>query len=351
MMLPIIMNTTFQALGAIDDYISFIWASRYYKSGDFELVLGPTYKALNYIKEQYYVARDDDDLHLGIIEKIRVEEDEQGAQRMIVTGRFLESILARRIVAIQTQFNNQYVSAVISDLITENAISSSTAARNIPNLTIGSFGNMGPQISVQYTGKNLLDVISELGKKYGLGFYIRLVNGDFVFNMYEGLDRTFNQSVNDRVIFSQEYGNLLSAEYEENYQNLVTDVLAAGEGEGLSRKTIWVDNGNSPTGLARYEHYQDMRDIQSNNGEISDVDYYAQLAQRGREHLTTFTSAFAGEADFTNVRYKTDLNLGDLCVIRQSQWGINVNARLVEVIESVDEAGLYTITPSFEYSN
>ena len=51
--------------------------------------------------------------------------------------------------------------------------------------------------------------------------------------------------------------------------------------------------------------------------------------------------------DFTNVKYREDVNVGDIVTIKNTKWGIHINSRLVEVIESVNESGAYSITPSF----
>jgi hypothetical protein len=71
------------------------------------------------------------------------------------------------------------------------------------------------------------------------------------------------------------------------------------------------------------------------------------LLMEGLESMTTYTRAFSGEVDFESVKYKEDINIGDLCVIQNTKWGIYVNARLIEVIESIDESGKYTINPTF----
>ena len=71
------------------------------------------------------------------------------------------------------------------------------------------------------------------------------------------------------------------------------------------------------------------------------------LEEAGREALKPWTTAFSGTVYFDNVKYKQDVFLGDLCVIENSVWGIYINARLVEVIESVSETGEYSIIPAF----
>lgn len=345
-MLPVVADTTFKKIAVIDDYISFIWTSRFYAVGDFELCVPVKYASI--MQPNYYIFRTDDE-NVGIIEKIDIQNKDDGTEMIIASGRFLGAILARRIVAEQTQFNNKYVSAVISGLITDAIINPSVSAREISNFRLGTFGNLGGQISTQYTGTNLMDAVSELCKTYNLGFKITIDSGDFVFSLYEGKDRTYNQSANTFAIFSNTYDNLFSAEYCENHAGIINAVLVAGEGEGTDRKTVWVQPDSTLSGLNLRELYLDQRNVQSNEGEISPEEYMAQLAGKGAEAITDYTTAFTGSVDFNGVKYKEDVNLGDICVIENAEWGIRVNARLVEVIESTDETGTYSITPTFGF--
>lgn len=341
--IPIVMNSSFVRLTAIDYYTSFIWSTRYYSVGDFELCVDVTEENISLFQKGFYVVRDDDE-HIGIIESVKINSTEEGQQLLIVKGRFLSSILARRIIAVQTTVSGT-VSSCINTLITDAIVNPSIAARKISNFTIGSH-SITDTMDAQYTGKNLLEVIEALAKTYGFGFKTTLNNNNqFVFKLFEGIDRTYDQSVNPWVIFSDKYDNLLSSEYEENYQDIATAVLVAGEGEGLDRKTVWVSSGE--TGMNRYELYDDSRNIRSNEGDISESDYTKLLQEAGKESLTKYTAAFTGTVDFSNVNYKEDLNIGDLVVIENSRWGIYMNTRLVEVIESVNEAGEYTIVPTF----
>lgn len=341
--LPVVMNDQFERLAVIDDYISFIWTTRYYSAGDFELCVDVNAKNMSLFVKDYYVVRDDDD-NVGIIEDIVIQRDDDGNEMLIVTGRFLASILGRRIIAAQTTVSGK-ISACISTLINENVISPSVADRTIPNFVLGTY-DTSQTMRAQYTGKNLLDTISGICETYGIGFKVTLnASNQFVFTLYEGVDRTYDQSENPWVIFSDKYDNLLSSEYEENYRDVVTAVLVAGEGEGEDRKTAWVTNGD--TGLARHEAYKDQRQIQSDDGEISDAEYTELLQESGKESLTQYTTAFTGTVYFDNITYKEDVDVGDMCVIENSRWGIYLNSRLVEVIESVSESGEYSIVPTF----
>lgn len=341
--LPIIMNTSFERLAAIDDYTSLIWTTRYYNTGDFELCVPVNQKNIGLMVQGYYVLREDDE-NVGIIEHITVQRNEDGAELLIASGRFIQSILGRRIVSQQTTVTGK-ISECINKLINQNIINPSLTARQISNFVLGTY-DIATTMKAQYTGKNLLDVVSNICMTYGIGFKVTMNSSNqFVFSLYQGVDRTYDQNTVPYVIFSDKYDNLLSSEYEENYEDMATAVLVAGEGEGLDRKTLWVTDNQ--TGLNRREVYKDQRNLQSDDGEITDAEYEELLRESGQESLTKYTTAFTGEVYFDNIKYKEDVNVGDMCVIENSRWGIYMNSRLVEVIESVAETGEYNIVPTF----
>ena len=346
-MIPIISNKSFERIGMIDDYISFIWTSRFYTSGDFELVINTTHTDM--IQIGYHVERDDDE-NIGIIETIKIEKQEDGNDVAIISGRFLISILGRRIIAAQSSFTNKTIGYIVESLLWDNVISPQISARAIANIeTMTDMELFGPTINIQMTGTNLLTAISDMCSPQHIGQKMTrdAESGMLQLFLYYGTDRSADQSVNPRVIFSEKYDNLISSDFEESHKNIINAVLVAGEGEGIDRKTTWVTDALSPTGMNRYEFYKDARNVQSNGGQIDPDEYKDMLKGVGKEVLTQFTQAFGAQVDFTSVRYKEDVFLGDLVTITNERWGISTNARLAEVIESTDEAGLYTINPTF----
>lgn len=341
--LPIVMNDQFETLAIIDDYVSLIWSSRYYATGDFELVVNVSDRYMDLFKQDYYIKRDDDE-NVGVIEKISIQRSEDGKNIMVVSGRFLDCLLARRIIATQTTLAGKF-SACILQLLNDNVINPAIADRRISNF-IADTGSFTDAIDAQYTGKNLLEVICDLCKTYSIGFKVTLNNqNQFVFSLYQGDDHSYDQDVNPWIVFSDQYDNLLSANYEENYTNISTAVLVAGEGEGVDRTTVWVTDGN--TGISRHETYLDQRNIRSNGKKIKPAKYIKLLQQAGKGALTAYTTAFAGVVYFDSDTYRNQVKLGDICVIENTEWGISINSRLVEVIESVSETGEYSVVPSF----
>ena len=345
-MVPVIADTDFVRLCAVDDYISFIWARRYYDTGDFELVISMASPVVPYVRQGHYIQRDGLG-EVGIIEQIEITSDLNQQETMIITGRFLSSILGRRIIAQQTQVSGT-IEACVKTLVDQNAISPTDPNRTIPGLQYGTWDIPATTMQQQFTGKNLLEVLQDICKTYNIGYKIDLTSANaFSLVLYTGKDCSYDQSANPYVVFSNEYDNLASSDYSENYKEIATDVLVAGEGEGLDRKTAWASKATN-SGLDRYELYVDARNASTNDGAISDSVYYAQLEEEGLENITDVVQAFAGEVYLTNLELGTDFDAGDVVVIENARWGISANARLVEVIESVSEAGVYTVTPTFD---
>lgn len=352
--LPILVNDQFERIAAIDDYKSFIWTTRYYTTGDFELVVPVKPEYLDMFRQDYFIVRNDDPNNTGIIEEITLNRDADDKNIMIITGRMLDSILGRRIIAQQTTVSDDVIKN-IRLLITRNAYTTpANIKRQIPRLGIDTtaFPNdeLGESFEAQYTGQNLLDTVEKICMEYGIGKHgsfggTTSAGTYYHIVFYQGTDRSYDQSVNPHVVFSDEYGNLSEAYYAENYTNMVNAVLVAGEGEGLSRKTIWSENGE-PSDIQRHEEYMDRRDIRSDDG-ITEEEYFRMLAAAGRSAWTSYAVAFQGIAQFGEVRYNEDVFLGDLVQVESTSWGLSMKARLVEVIESVDETGAYTIMPTF----
>lgn len=342
-MTPTVLNQSFQRIAVVDDYISFIWTTRYYTCGDFELCADISRADILTIGN--YIQRADDD-HLGIIESIKYQMSEDYQEMIIASGRFLPSVLARRVISSQIQLSGR-VTQCIKSLIDENAINPIVAARKINGLTFTNRATKTDLMDSQYTGENLLETISSICETYGIGFDCTLgANNTFNFVLYEGVDRSYDQSVNPYVIFSDKYDNLLSSEYNEDYKEYVTDVLVGGEGEGINRTMIWSAKA-SKSGLNRYEKFLDASSAVTNENIITQATYEKQLEGLGLEQVTEYTTAFTGEVDFTGVELGTDINVGDLCTIENERWQMFINTRLVEAIESVAEDGAYSAVPTF----
>lgn len=340
-----------ERLMAIEIPSGFIWTDRYYAYGDFELYEAMREGLLDYIKQDYYLQSKESE-HVMIVEKIQITSDTEDGNHVTVTGRSLESILDRRIVWGQKLLSGNLQNG-IKTLLNENVISPSDSNRKIPNFIFKE--STDPAITklkleAQYTGDNLYDVIQKICEEQGIGFKITLNDEkQFVFELYAGSDRSYDQTENPYVIFSPKFENIINSNYIESKASLKTVTLVGGEGEGADRRYTTVGGGS---GLNRRELFTDARDISSNVGSddaLTDAEYMAQLQQRGKEKLAENVSitSFEGETETTIMfQYGKDFFNGDIVQIA-NEYGHETKARILEIVRSEDKDG-YSVYPTFK---
>lgn len=345
-MLIYVLNNQLERIGAIDTMTSIIWTNRYYTYGDFELYLPATEGHLGLLRESCYLVRDGFESNAMIISKIRISTDVEQGNYLTVTGKCLKSILYRRIVWDMTSVTG-LVETCIARLLSDNAINPDIDARKISRLADNNSLSTGITMTAQYTGDNLGEVIAGICQNYGIGWDIQLdiERKRFLFGLYKGTDRSYGQTDVPYVIFSNEYENLLRTTYLYDATNYRNVAKVAGEGEGVNRRTIVV---GAASGMDRYEEYIDARDIQSNDGQISNTEYYNLLTEHGKEKLAEldYIENFEGEVE-ANYTYKLgeDYFIGDVVEV-VNEYGIAASTRILEVIQCEDDTGIYTI-PTF----
>lgn len=341
-----VLNQSFEIIDVVDTYQSLIWTSRYYNYGDFEMLIPASAANLELLTCSNCLHRSDNEVGM-IIDKIQIKTDSETGNYFIVSGKSFESILNRRIIWNQTSFSGT-VENLIRKLINENAINPSDSARKINNLILGPSQGYSETIEKQITGDNLGEAISALCTTYGYGYKITLTDSKKLqFDLYKGVDHSYQQTTNPYVVFSPTYDNLINSNYEKNKSNFANVALVAGEGEGASRKTATV---GTASGFDRYELFVDARDVSSNNGEetITPEKYNAMLVERGQDSLSErgLTEGFEGEVDTTTTYpYKEAWNLGDTVQV-ENEYGISASPQIIEVIESDSKDG-YSIIPTF----
>lgn len=344
-----LLDSNFITRGIIDSYESLIWTKRFYEAGDFEIYLPMNKDVLNAVNNNTYVSRPDDN-GLMVIEKINVTTDAEKGNHLIVSGRSIESVLSRRIIWTQTNFTSEFESC-IKHLLDKNAINPSDSDRKIPQLIYGNTLGITTQIKKQVTYDKLYDVIVEMCKAQKVGWKIVLNNDKkLVFQLYKGVDRSYNQNAIPYVVFSPKFDNLVNTSYSKDETDYASVALVAGEGEGINRKTKIVTRGNNVSGFKRYETYVDARDLSSNTEEtITTTEYYDMLGDRGIDALAErkIIENFEGEVEVGNTyKYRKDWNVGDIVQV-ENEYGIQASPRIIEVIESDDTDGT-SIIPTFD---
>lgn len=348
------MDEKFINLRIIDTFESFIWTERYQEAGDFEIYTPVNMDLLKLITNKpdnvdYYIWLKESDQQM-IVETAKVTTEVDDGSYMRISGRSLESLLERRIIWSQTILDGNLQNG-IKKLINENVISPSISGRKIPNFVFQD--STDPEITkltirAQYTGDNLYETIVSICESYDIGFRVLLsAQNQFVFQLYRGEDRSYDQVKNPYVIFSPKFENIINSNYLKSLNTWKNVALIAGEDYSQNRRTRVI---GSVEGQSRRELYVDARDIQSETpeGPIPDDEYNAQLDQRGTEKLSenTKTEIFEGQIDSTQMFvYGEDFLKGDI-VQMVNEYGIESRVRITEFVRIQDKTG-YETYPTF----
>lgn len=357
-----VLDKNLKVLGTIDKYECLIWTRNYYKPGNFSMQIIPNFHQFALLKKGNILLKRDASKEAMYIDYRQLKEDVNGVENLEVKGYSLSKWLDRRITMFkELQVGN--AETVIRNYVDSNCINSKDLKRNIQILTQGINNNLGPEISYNSHYKSLIQEVESISKANELGYRVDvdIKANKCIFEVFQGLDRTSNQSDNPRAIFSSEFENVSNQIYVESDNNYRNMALVAGAGEDLARKTLSLGTENE--GLDRYEFFVDARDISDKENktrmvtdpvsgerkeETYEVDipldrYNKLLEARGIEKLSECTKIETFDCVLDNVEslvYRKDFDLGDKVSIKNKRWGLVLHERITSVEETYSTEGL-----------
>lgn len=362
----ILLNKGYAQIGILDVFNSLIWTDRYYAFGDFEITTSPNSRTADkvnvvtaLIDTEYIKLKESE--HLMAMEIMNIHSDQEKGASLIFKGRSIETILDRRIM-----YGGKILSGNFQDsielLLNENFIYANNMVRIIPNFTF--LASEDPDVTSVLidtqvpVGASLYKVISDLCKSVGIGFKITLTDSnEFLFQLYSGKDRSYDQLLLPHVVFSPKYDNLISGDYVETNQYVRNSALVGGEkGVGNERTLASVDllTPEEPhiqySGLERREIFVESNDVSRSTpdgGELTEAEYISQLEGVGRYELAKNQKikSFEGQVDTTMYNYGDEFFMGDIVQV-EDEYGHETTSRVVELIRSQDENGI-KVYPTF----
>lgn len=343
-----VLDTDFRVLGVVDNYECLVWQRNYYKPSSFSMQIIPTFEQFELLKKGNILLKIDDTKEAMYIDHRELEENDEGVEVLVVSGYSLTQWLDRRIT-LYKEVEEGNAETVIRNYVERHCINPKEVNRKINNLIQGINNNLGDVINYLSHYNQLSEEIEIISKANELGCKIDLDldNKQYVFEVYQGLDRSINQEVNSKAIFSTEFENISNQKYVDSDNDYRNMVLVAGAGEDVNRKTLTLGTENK--GLDRYELFVDARDIsdtkQQGENEVSiPIEEYNKLLEvRGKEKLSECTKVETFDCALINVNsliYRVDFDLGDKVSIINKKWGLMLNERIVSITETYDEEGL-----------
>ena len=341
-----IIDTDFNKYGEIDDYEFLRFTRRYHEPGDFELRINANKNYALELKRDRIIYFTDNISKAGIIKEVRDSLDNKGqaSDKIVVIGSTLSGIAKTRITYPESgqshqSFSNEYEENIMKDMVEFNMVDADDTNRNISFVTIEPKENRGSQIDDKTRYKILSEELKRISLGSGLGwdFVIDPINKAIKMIVYEGLDRTIGQNINQRAVFSTTYDNVQKQEYINSSINYSNHAIVGGQGEGASRT---IQEVGSQSGYDRKEVFIDARDLTT----------VSELTTRGEQKLEELDiiNVFNAEvATVTNLTYETDYDLGDIVTFRYDRRNITLDTRITEIEEIYQPNSPVIINPTF----
>ncbi len=352
-----VLNQNFESIAKVTGFKSIMWVDRYNEPGEFEVYLPINKETFDNFKGDNYLWYSGSE-HLMIIEDLEVNTDIAEYPILIAKGRSLESILDRRILLYDTVFKEN-LEDDIRQILDVTLMSHADPDRVISNFIFEySYDNrINPLIyNAEFNkGDNLKDAVEKAVKGKKLGYKITLnENHQFVFRLYIGEDRSYDQDKNPWTIFSPRFNNLktfkIQHEGGSNFRNVV--YTYGEEYQGNPPQELIV---GTTTGLLRREIYNNASSIahvvkeESETKILTADEYTAQLKDSAdklqKEHIIKETAEC--EVDYKlNFKYGRDYNVGDIVQV-ENEYGQQIKMRVSEFITSISESGI-ELYPTFK---
>lgn len=300
-------------------YDNLQWTRRYYTFGEFSVRL-----PVSLYKSTWKYIGTEERPELGIIQKVV----EQGDDYVMLSGYFFEYRLNDKAC---------YPREVINTMRVENAMRQLfTHFKGDSPVTLGAQNDpvLGEEISLDVLDSELGWKLYEIAESAQISYRVRYdyKEGKLYFEVWQGKDRTQDQTENSLQTFSTEFGNLGDRQinidnsgwknyaivpYDEDEDGKETGVLYIDETYGEERRDIVID--------LRSSHPEDRQTY---------AEFKESVRQEALERLHEYKKVENVDVQpLTDLGYMTDWDLGDLCDVYISTLDLTTQARIVEVYE------------------
>lgn len=332
-----VLSQSLELLSEIDDYESLIFTRRWHTFGSFELHINRHKNNTGTLQKGNLIILGSDQRKVGIIKHREIGLDQSGklSETWIIKGYTLSAIVGQRITVPPAGQAYDNITApaesVMRHYVNANIVNPADVARKINQTVLAADQGRGATQSWQSRYKNLAEELEAISWASGLGWevYLDLAQKKMVFGVREGRDITAENGVNPPVIFSPDFDSLESQHFADSDFNYKNVGYVAGLGEGELREIAEV---GSSTGINRIETFIDARDI----------DDPINLPMRGEQKLAEVQSEKLLEAQILThgpFKYQVDYDLGDTVTIQNRDWGVTLDARIIEIKETYEPDG------------
>lgn len=262
----------------------------------------------------------------------------------------LNRFLNKRTVYEQVYFSGR-PEQLMQWAVNVSAVNPTNTNRVLPLLEIDYSKTFDlPIINEAIKNAQLDDFCYDICRRYKLSYdlLIDIENQKMIFTVWQGLDRSANQTTNEIIQFSKEFENVIKQDYVKSSENYRSTIYVKGEETETTPAIIEVVN-NEFSGHDRYEMLLDSSLSRSSTdgegGEIvlSEAQYKAALNGEGRNELTNHTRVETLDTEvnvFSNKVFGVNYYVGDIVSIINEDLGLELHTRIVGAEITENRSGI-----------
>lgn len=324
---------------ATDRIVSYEYTKRWTKSGDFTLVFSFDKEILQALRLNGTIYLDSDWLFIQNIS--------YNGKQITVTGKDCKALLKTRVAIPDNTGYTGYSSVsgttayCIEQYLNQNCINPTDTNRKLPLVFEGGATGL---LSDSYMARfeYLSDIVTAMCENADIGYDIRgyIASSGFKFYTLKGVDRSFDQDVNPRVIFSSSWRNIVSEVFEHGVENVFTAVYGTDNGNYsklVERNPDYPQQAldmSNPSDIAKIVKGIARRECNVTVG-ISNSDSWFEKYALNEVKDNIETESFDIAVPFSN--YGTDYSLGDIVTIKDDFLNNRFNRVITEVTKSYSQ--------------
>ena len=294
------------------------WSRKYYEPGTFSIQI--PYDQYN--EDMVYVYRNDSD-ELGVIDDMQYTVSDQGLKAVQLTGKFLENELDDKVVV--PDFN---ANGIIED---ECVRMFNQYKADIPLLATAVSQGRGTHTDFVATSNGLATELYKAlqSREYSFRVAYDYESNTKAFSIWQGKDRTQDQTENNPIIFSTAFKNLIKPDVKLQ-KNLKNFAFVKGSYNSTDI-TVEADLSN---GGYKKQIVLDGSSIESEG--LTESQYRAKLVSYGQtELLNSYLDVenILFDTDNESYEYRIDYDLGDKCTAIIEDLGITIEGRIISIYE------------------
>ena len=358
-----IYSPELELCGVVDNLITLNWYRKFFESGGFKVTAPGTGENLRLLRKHMLVDRGDGEV--GVITEVARECNEKG-ENITASGTLLTGVLANRVLLDSD--------ADFMTLLDKNVGAAADEARRIPKLYVDASEAVDSDYQEEHEFSNLGEYAKMVCEKNGFGLRVLLEHGAerrLKLQIARGVDRSLEQSDNLRVIFSDDFDNLMAAKYQYSEKGAASTVYGYAVIPPNTRREddeqIIRCAGDDKAGYERIETAKSVRAetmvswVKVLVGYDEDDDF--PLFDFERATIVNMSKTIAAIDNVTNGTispptenytgsvcfesgYKSDFDLGDIVTVYHKRWGVTVSNRICEINEHYEKGGV-KVTPVF----